>query len=102
MCQVLSKAEYLPAIYNTSTYVHRIINRKQFQIQKKNNFIWLHIMESILEHCTIKKKNDASFEFCSTLPEKEEMKKSKDKKSDHYPLKKILSSPNTELVETEK
>ena len=49
-----------------------------------------------------KKKNDASFEFCSTLPEKEEKKKSKDKKSDHYPLKKILSSPNTELVETEK
>ena len=51
----------------------------------------------------MKKKNDASFEFCSTLPEKEEEeKKSKDKKSDHYPLKKILSSPNTELVETEK
>ena len=48
-----------------------------------------------------KKKNDASFEFYSTLPEKEE-KKSKYKKSDPYPLKKILSSPNTELVETEK
>ena len=37
----------------------------------------------------IKKKNDASFEFCSSLPEKEEeKKKSKDKKSDHHPLKK--------------
>ena len=50
----------------------------------------------------IKKKNDASFEFCSSLPEKEEKKKSKDKKKWPPSTEKILSSPNTELVETQK